>query len=267
MRIASSYAGYHGDTFEEFVMKQPRQIQGVQLIPDQKPNLYSDFSEARATGLSDLLDQCGLDCHLHNVFYDINIVSLVPDVQLAALAISKRVFDLASKISAGSVTIHPGYMFPGWRNAPVQQARFWEAAEVGLKCIADISKVSGVPALIENGSYRVTTASRSVSSPLHVGITPEELKRLLELTNGEIGLSFDFNKAIDSQIPISKFLNSVGTFIEQVQVSELGGHSNEWHQVINFLHNHKPDAWIIVESSATTRSDQLNILASSIAVR
>lgn len=154
-----SYAVAYGSLFEDFIIHASQLgFSSVQLIPDQSPNLYSELSPSRLRSLRELQRDLGMSYHLHNVFYDINLTSLVPEVKQCAFDITSKVLSIAQEINAQTVTLHPGYMFGGWRRDPIQRKRFWEEAEQSMKRLGSMSEAAKVPLLIENGSYHITTA-------------------------------------------------------------------------------------------------------------
>jgi sugar phosphate isomerase/epimerase len=217
--IILSYAGFYGERFEDFISIAARKgFDGVQLIPDQDPNLYTSFDRKRQASLVDAMRQYSLDIHLHNVFYDINIVSVVPEVQENSLKITESVLVLARGLGAKTLTVHPGYMFPGWRGDKVQTARFWDAAQVGMERLSCMSQEYGLTILIENGSYFVTTATSDRRRPLHVGITIEEIERLLAYGDG-IGVCLDLGKVRASGIDPVEMIDALSDRIYQFQIS------------------------------------------------
>ena len=220
---ALSYAGSYQLTFEEFLRLASELGFGhVQIIPDQEPNLYSDIAGKRLKELCELRESLGLDIHVHNVFYDINFVSLIPAVRKLAFDITTKVLEICSHLSARTLTVHPGYMFPGWRKHKTQSDRFWEVVGHSLIDLADLSETYGIPVLLENGSYYLSTADGPQRTPLHVGISPEEMSYLVRLSQDRLGISLDVNKAIHSGYPAMEFVTKLGSSIKQVQLSTVG---------------------------------------------
>jgi sugar phosphate isomerase/epimerase len=110
-------------------------------------------------------------------------------------------------------------MFPGWRRFSYQTDRFWRVVEQSLLELGKLSEEYGISILLENGSYHLCAAVGSYRTPLHLGISPDEMLHLLKLSENKLGISFDFNKAIHSSIPIQDFIAKLGSSIKQVQVS------------------------------------------------
>ena len=80
--ISLSYAYAYTSEFEVFVRDAAAHgFRGVQLIPDLHPNLPHEFDHERRTHLAALIRTNRMRHSLHNVFYDINLVSLVPQVR------------------------------------------------------------------------------------------------------------------------------------------------------------------------------------------
>src|SRR5262245_8723716 len=223
-----SYASYYGETFENFVrIAHERGFRAVQLTPDQEPNLYSEFPRQRRHALGTLANELGVTLHLHNVFYDINLVSLVPDVRDLALHISEQVFRLGDELGAQTVTVHPGYMFGGWRRDQVQRERFWREAVAPLRRIGECAERTGIKLLFENGSYFITTATGYRPRPLHIGIEPVELRRIVEMSGNMAGVVLDINKAVHSGIAPIDFVREIGERIEQLQISTVDRYKEE----------------------------------------
>lgn len=219
-QIAPSYAGFYGQRFEEFVdTVVAKGFTAVQLIPDQQPNLYSSFEGDRLRAFVKQIEQHGLAVHVHNVFYDINLVSLVTDVRDGSFEITRKVLRLAKALGARTFTIHPGYMFPGWRNDPLQSERFWYGVKTSMERISELADQFDIQILIENGSYFITDGMGRRKTPLHVGITIDEMERLLGASSRKVGLSLDIGKAIVSGLVPSEVISRFGERLGQVQLS------------------------------------------------
>lgn len=263
VRPALSYAVAYGTTFEEFLLRaHDLGFTEVQLIPDQEPNLYSQFEGDRLRRLIDLKASLSMTIYMHNVFYDINPVSLVPDVRSTAFDITSRVMKLSCALGAENVTIHPGYMFGGWRRDEVQRNRFWRAASDALQRLADLSDTYNIPILLENGSYFLCTASGPGRTPLHLGITPEEVRELLDLSQNRIRLCLDINKAIRSEHPVSEFLATCGAAIGQLQVSTAPKYASEIREILLFLSQHRDSISVVLEGSLEEAKEAIELLHS-----
>ena len=268
LSFSLSYATAYGITFEDFIEQAvERGFSDVQLIPDQEPNLYSEFDKSRIERLLHLSTKYGLQYRVHNVFYDINPLSLVPAVRDAALAVTKEIVAFAKAIRAKTVTVHAGYMFPGWRRDPVQSTRFWSYAEQSLRRLADLASGQNVDLLIENGSYYVSTRDGLGHKPLHVGVDPEELRRLIDVAEGRLGVCLDLNKALHSSSPLGAFVSKVGPWVRELQVSSVRDHEAEIGGAIEALKAESFKGAIVLEGtlqgSAETRSAILRLLGAS----
>jgi len=214
-----SYAGFYGATFEEFIdIAQCLGFGAVQLIPDQTPNLLSELDEGRVDELRKKLASAKLGVSVHSVFYDVNLVSVVPEVQAATLKIVESCVALCDALGGSGVTVHPGYMFPGWRSTQWQSDVFWESAKRGMMAIDDICARYKSNIFIENGSYFVSDRSTIKKTPLHIGITVEELERLLEGTSSSVGLCLDIGKALVSGIDLFELVEKMSQRVGQVQI-------------------------------------------------
>jgi sugar phosphate isomerase/epimerase len=263
MKTACSYAGSYGQTFEAFVCGIDRNVfAGVELIPDQSPNLYSDMDTARLSAIKAELRRKNLTALVHNVFYDINLVSLIPEVQAFALSVTEKVMRIAKQLDAPAITVHPGYMFPGWRTNPSQTERFWASAETAMTKLGDLGRRYGVRPLLENGSYHVTTASGALPKPLHVGVTADELGKLVDFGRSDVGVCLDFNKMIVSKQPLDTFLRRVGPAIEQTQVSSTLDYGAEWGKLKSFLNARERHSWVVLEGPTIDRHKQAQLIAS-----
>lgn len=245
-----SYSSYYGRTFEDFIrLAHERGFRAAQLTPDQAPNLYSEFPPGRRKSLQRLAEDLGIAVHLHNVFYDINPVSLVPEVRDMALRVTEQMFDLAVDVAAKSVTVHPGYMFGGWRRDEVQRERFWREAAWPLARLGEIARDRHVRLLLENGSYFITTATGFRPRPLHIGIEPGELRLIVEMCGENACVALDINKAIHSDVAPVAFVEAFGPRIGQLQVSTAEKYREEIAAVMKALDRGKTHLEFVFEGS------------------
>ena len=219
MNIGISYSGFYQEPFETFVdISMQNGFAWFEFIPDQDPNLYSQLSASRITELVRLKTANNLTYSVHNVFYDVNLLSIEPHVAGFAFDITEKIMAFSRAIGATSVTVHPGYMFPGWRRDERQGRKFWENALTVLKRLAELSAKYGVPVLLENGAYCLTTMTGDRRIPLHVGVTSEEMSRLIMLAPQEIGVTLDIGKAAQSGEELSAWRRSCGERLSQIQI-------------------------------------------------
>lgn len=251
--LALSYASSYGHTFEDFLRAaRDEGFKAVQFIPDQAPNLYSELTLERRHAIRQLATEARIALHLHNVFYDVNIVSMVPAVRRLALDITREVFALGKEWGALTVTVHPGYMFGGWRRDQVQRELFWKMAAESLGELGAISEAAGLELLLENGSYYVTTATGlPAASPLHLGIVPEELLRVVGLAGSKAKVTLDINKAIRSGRPFQDFLQALGGRVGQFQVSTAERCLAELMQIVQWALKTKTSPTFVLEGSRT----------------
>ncbi len=213
-------AGFYRRTFEEFIeFAGTSGFSGVQFIPDQAPNLYSEFDEGRTHSIKERLSALGLSVSVHNVFYDINLCSLVPDVADFSRTITRKVLEFSQAVGAGTLTVHPGYMYPGWRNDPLQNKEFWRSAESNLSELAELGSEFNVQILLENGSYCLSAREYGRKSEFHLGIDIAELAKLLELGGSEMGVCMDIGKLRASGVNPKEFVDTFSEVIREVQVS------------------------------------------------
>jgi len=246
IRCALSYAGFYGHTFEDFLGKaQQIGFRVVELIPDQFPNLYDDFNDTRISELKSMAADFGISFTIHNVFYDINLLSLVPAVRTHSFAITESVTRFAIKLGALSLTVHPGYMFPGWRRDPSQRDRFWTEARKSLIRLGGLA--SELPILIENVSYHLCTRLSDGKSPLHVGIDPAELRQLVDLSGEKLGICLDIGKARHSGHSIEEFFGDRPELIKQIQASSVREHFDSVLTAIRLLQRHNSTGIIVLE--------------------
>lgn len=233
---ALSYAGSYHLTFEAFLaMASEQGFNNVQLTPDQEPNLYTELQGQRLRELYRLKTSLGLEIYIHNVFYDINLVSLVPEVRQLAFDITKKILEISRALSAKTLTVHLGYMFPGWRSSREQAGRFWRVVERSIKDLAELSNQYNVPILLENGSYHLSAATGSNRTPLHLGIAPDEMAHLVNLSDGKLGVSLDINKAMHSGSPVMDFVTALGASIKELQVSTVNPYGETITNVLTAL--------------------------------
>lgn len=261
VHLGISYAAFYGEPFEEaLVQAHARGFSAIQLIPDQTPNLCEELTSERRTTIRKAAAELGLRLSLHNVFYDINLTSLVPAVSAAALAITRDVLLLARDLGADSVVVHPGYMFPGWRRDDRQRARFRVAARDALRAVCDDAERTGVRVLFENGSYCLTTPDRTPPVPLHLGITPEEMADLLSLVESRAGMCLDVNKALRSGATLLQFAAAAGKALEQLQMSTVESYWSHIQPLLDRLLQQGFAGSIVLEGSSTETANAERLL-------
>lgn len=222
MKFGISYSNYYGMKFENFISKiLPYDFKAVQLIPDQDPNLYNNFSSNRIDKLLDLKYENELQYSIHNVFYDINLLSLVPDVKENSFKITKKVIEFAKRIEAKNLTLHLGYIFPGWQKDKYQNKNYWINAEEVVHRIIELSEKYEINILFENGSYHLCTKKGRKKIPFHIAISPAEINRIFQLSNDKINLCFDFNKALSTDHTMKSFLEIISHKVSEIQISDL----------------------------------------------
>lgn len=261
LSIYLSYARAYGTTFEDFAEHAAAGgFAGVQLIPDQRPNLYSDFDASRIQSLRQRLAALGLGCTIHNVFYDINLASVVPAVCEASFQITERVLDLAVQLDARSVTVHPGYFFPGWRRDSIQAARFWEAADQAMAHLGQMAQERRISVLLENGSYCLTTPTGHGRTPLHLGIQPTELLRLVHAGSPTLFVSLDLNKAIHSGEPVADFLTTLGPYVRELQLSTIREHEATIESALRSLSMNQFPGLVVLEGQPLDPEGERQVL-------
>ncbi len=255
VNISLSYATSYGKTFEEFASDAAAAgFDGVQLIPDQEPNLYSEFTPTRTRELRRLLNDLSLEVSVHNVFYDINIVSVVPEVRELAFSITRQVLAMTRTLGGRILTVHPGYMFGGWRRDTIQAEHFWKQARLALERLGELSREYEIEIALENGSYYLCTATGDGRVPLHVGISPDEIRRLLRLSGWSLAICLDVNKAIRSGYEIKDFIDSANERICQVQISTVAKHEAEVREVLGSLVQEGKTLEVVLEGSPSEAS-------------
>lgn len=219
--ILSYAAGFYGKSFEEFFQFcGESSIKRLHIIPDQFPNLYSDFSNSRITGIQNLISKFELDISVHNVFYDINPLSLVPSVAEFALQVTKDVALLGKKLGSQSLTIHPGYIYPGWSADPSQRKRFEHEIEGKIKALVDSIGEIGVQCRFENGSYCLTSLSSEQRTPFHFGVFANDLLKVVD-SHMDASICLDIGKITASNLIVEEFVEKFQNKIKEVQFSNI----------------------------------------------
>jgi sugar phosphate isomerase/epimerase len=219
--ILSYAAGFYGKSFEEFAQfAGESSIKRIHFIPDQFPNLYSSFQESRISDLKNLKSKFDLDISLHNVFYDINPLSLVPSVAEFALQVTKDVALLGQNLGSQSLTIHPGYIYPGWSADPSQRKRF--EGEIGekIRILVDSVGELGLQCRFENGSYCLTSLLSERRTPFHYGVFAEDLRKVVE-SHTDARVCLDIGKVFASNLTIKEFIEKFQERIKEVQFSDI----------------------------------------------
>jgi sugar phosphate isomerase/epimerase len=261
MRLSLSYATFYGQRFEQAIeAARDRGFDGMQLIPDQTPNLLEELTPSRRIAIRRSAEMSNVSISLHNVFYDINLTSVVPAVSETALKITADVLVFARDVGAESVVVHPGYMFPGWRRDERQRELFWQRASDSLRSVCDHAESAGLRVLFENGSYCLTTLDRTPPVPLHLAIIPAEIQHLMALSEHRAGICLDVNKALRSGHPLSEFIETAGPALEQLQMSTVQGRWDEIHPFLLLLRERGFDGTIVLEGSAEETQNGYRVL-------
>jgi sugar phosphate isomerase/epimerase len=267
-RILLSYAAFYGRTFEEMLAVASDQgFSGVQFIPDQTPNLPEELGDARIETLRTQATNHEMQISMHNVFYDINLTSLYPAVADQSMRITLDVLEIARKLRSESLIVHPGYMFPGWRSSDLQRRRFFDHAKESMVWLADASVAAGVPILLENGSYYLTTRLREAGTPLHLGIEPTELMQLVEFASGRLGICLDVNKALHATTSSTDFVRMLAPHIRQLQMSTVAQRWNLVEPLLSELLDSGFDGSIVLEGSMLETRNAHAVLREYLAVR
>lgn len=199
-----SYVPYYGSRFEDFVEEASAlKFQGIEFIPDLTPNLLSELGKDRTRAIAERLRELKLQPTVHSVFYDINLVSVVPEVAELALDIVRASVEFALSIGAREVTVHPGYQFPGWRSSEFQRAVFAGSVRRAMGALVQLAKEYDVQLFLENGSYFVTDKRLMAGKPLHFGVDREEIDLMMEQGGSNLGICLDFGKANVSNLDVS----------------------------------------------------------------
>jgi sugar phosphate isomerase/epimerase len=208
---ALSYAGFYGQSFEAFVEEAARLgFRSVEFIPDQSPNLLAQLTPARRRDLASLLKQNGIVPTVHSIFYDINLVSVVPEIQQFSLSMIRRCGELCVELGGTEMTVHPGYQFPGWRSSQWQREIFLTSMRNGIELLSTMCRDLAVTAFLENGSYFLTTRFAENRIPLHYGAFLDELELISKYCGGHVGFCLDLGKAVASGLNLPDLLASVG---------------------------------------------------------
>lgn len=219
--ILSYAAGFYGKSFEEFVqLAGESSIKRIHLIPDQFPNLYSCFTDSRISELQKLKSKFDIDISVHNVFYDINPLSLVPSVAEFALQVTKDVALLGKSLGSQSLTIHPGYIYPGWSADPSQRKRFEGEIDEKIKILVDSVGEIGLQCRFENGSYCLTSLMSERRTPFHYGVFADELRKVVE-SHTDARVCLDIGKVFASNLTIDEFVVKFHERIKEVQFSDI----------------------------------------------
>ena len=96
---------------------------------------------------TDVLESYNLKYSIHSPFMDVNIASLQEKSRLNSMEQLKASIDLANKIDAETVVVHPGLM--PFLARPFED-KVYEIANEGIKELGDYGKDLGVTAAIEN---------------------------------------------------------------------------------------------------------------------
>ena len=130
----------------------------------------------------DILESYNLKYSMHAPFMDINIASLQEKSRLSSIEQIKSSIDLANKIDAEAVVVHPG-LIPFLANKYFKD-RVYETTNNSIKQLGDYGKDLGVLTTIEN-------------MPTFEGMIYQNLKDLDEiLTTYDMAMTLDIGHAM-----------------------------------------------------------------------
>ncbi|WP_297535737.1 sugar phosphate isomerase/epimerase [Thermococcus sp.] len=210
--IGLSTTSYPGRTFEEF----ERWLEEAEGLGFEFVELVSEWPNfiTRETwrAYAEILGSFGLKVTIHAPFSDVNIGSLNERLRRASIEVLEETLDVASRLNAFVVTVHPGHCSPASRKFREDYNR------VHRNSLRELEKLSG--------EFGVRVGVENMPSfPILDAQTPERLAELLDGT--ELGVTFDLGHLNTVGFPFERFMKLLGGRIVHVHLHDNSGKSDE----------------------------------------
>ena len=187
----------------------------------------------------DILESYNLKYSIHSPFMDVNIASLQEKSRINSIAQIKSSIDLANKIDAETVVVHPGLM--PFLARPFED-NVYEAADASIIELGNYGKDLGVTAAIEN-------------MPTFEGMIYQDMERLdMLLQENEMFMTLDIGHANHvGYSPDEMYFDSIkhvhahDNFGDDDSHLALGEGSIDLKNIINTLENKNYDGIYIIE--------------------
>jgi len=205
----TSYTGRTPGEFERWLKEAERLgFDFVELVSEW-PNFLT--RETWRT-YADVLGSFGLEVTVHAPFSDVNIGSLNERLRRASLEVLRETLDVASRLNALVVTVHPGHCSPASRKFREDYNRVHRDS---LRELEGLSEEFGVRVGVEN----------MPSFPILDAQTPERLAELLEGTG--LGVTLDVGHLNTVGFPFERFMELLGGRIVHVHLHDNSGEGDE----------------------------------------
>ncbi|AHL22674.1 sugar phosphate isomerase/epimerase family protein [Thermococcus nautili] len=210
--IGLSMTSYTGRTPEEF----ERWLEGAEGLGFDFVELVSEWPNflTRETWktYADVLGSFELGVTVHAPFSDVNIGSLNERLRRASIEVLRETLDVASRLNALVVTVHPGHCSPASRKFREDYNRVHRDS---LRELEGLSGEFGVKVGVEN----------MPSFPILDAQTPERLAELLDGIG--LGVTLDVGHLNTVGFPFERFMALLGDRIVHVHLHDNSGKSDE----------------------------------------
>lgn len=150
--------------------------------------------------------ELGLELSLHAPFYDLNITSINPGIRELSLRQALQSLELAGRLGARVVVLHPGRMSSG----KDRREEFWPRLEEAMAAIEEKAAEQGVSVGVENMEQR----------RLEFFVRPADLRRLFSLNWSRVGLTLDLAHAATVSSPGRYIAEIEGGWIVHTHLSD-----------------------------------------------
>lgn len=210
--IGLSMTSYRGRMLEEF----ERWLEKVEGLGFDFVELVSEWPNFLTRGTwkayADVLASFKLEVTVHAPFSDVNIGSLNERIRRASLEVLAETFEIASRLGAFTVTVHPGHCSPASRKYRADYNRVHRSS---LRELENLSEEFGVKVGVEN----------MPRFPILDAQEPERLAELLEGIN--LGVTFDVGHLNTVGGDFEGFLELLGDRVVHVHLHDNSGESDE----------------------------------------
>ncbi|MEO2152241.1 MAG: sugar phosphate isomerase/epimerase family protein [Thermococcus sp.] len=210
--IGLSMTSYTGRTPEEFE-RWLEEAEGlgfdfVELVSEWPNFLTRETWKTYANAL----ESFELEVTVHAPFSDVNIGSLNEKLRTASIEVLAETLDVASRLNALAVTVHPGHCSPASRKFREDYNRVHRDS---LRELERFSEEFGIRVGVEN----------MPTFPILDAQTPERLAELLDGIN--LGVTLDVGHLNTVGFPFERFMELLGERIVHVHLHDNSGKSDE----------------------------------------
>jgi len=241
MKLSISHHVLWNFSLGTFIRFAEENFDGAELVDEPKANIWElrdNLNEAK-----DLLSTTDLRVTLHATYRDLNIASINDSVRRLSVSQVTESIELANKIGADVVTLHPGKI----AGRKISRSDSIIALTKSLKKLSDYAENSGTLLALEN-----------MAGEKKLCKTAPEIVEILEAVNSEnIGATIDFSHVYLMAISPKRTVDALKNRIFNVHLSDsrggsdhifLGGGIVNLSEIFELLHDAGYDRSVVLET-------------------